>query len=85
MPIGWNDVSYLRAKHKELNAMLAAQAAAGGATYVDTHAPSIGHDVCAPVLQRWVEPIVPASAAAPVHPNARGTQGMAAAVTTAVG
>ena len=81
MPIGWNDVSYLRAKHRELNAMLAAQAAAGGATYVDTYTPSIGHDVCASPLQRWVEPIVPTSPAAPVHPNARGMQGMAVAVT----
>jgi lysophospholipase L1-like esterase len=84
MPIGWNDVSYLRAKHKELNAMLAAQAAAGGATYVDTYTPSIGHDVCASPLRRWVEPIVPTSPAAPVHPNARGMQGMAAAVLGSV-
>jgi lysophospholipase L1-like esterase len=83
MPIGWDDVAYLRAKHRELNAMLAAQAAAGGATYVDTYTPSIGHDVCAPLGQRWVEPIVPASAAAPVHPNARGMRGMAAAVLAA--
>jgi lysophospholipase L1-like esterase len=83
MPIGWDDVGYLRAKHLELNAMLAAQAAAGGATYVDTYTPSIGHDVCASLGQRWVEPIVPASAAAPVHPNARGMRGMAAAVLAA--
>jgi lysophospholipase L1-like esterase len=80
LPFGWQDVSYLRAKHKELNAMLAAEAAAAGATYVDTYTPSIGRDACASPLRRWVEPLVPATAAAPVHPNARGMRGQAAAV-----
>jgi lysophospholipase L1-like esterase len=81
MPIGWNDVPYLRAKHKELNAMLAAQAAGHGATYVDVYTPSIGRDACRSPLVRWVEPIVPANAAAPVHPNARGMAGMAAVIS----
>ena len=61
--------------------MLAAQAASHGATYVDTYTPSIGHDVCASSSNRWVEPIIPGNTAAPVHPNARGMAGMAAAVT----
>jgi hypothetical protein len=81
MPIAFNDVGYLRTKEKELNAMLAAQAAAHGATYVDTYTPSIGHDVCKSTSVRWVEPIIPGNTAAPVHPNARGMAGMAAAVT----
>jgi hypothetical protein len=86
MPIAFNDVAYLRAKEKELNAMLAAQAAAHGATYVDTYTPSIGHDVCTSSSVRWVEPIIPGNTAAPVHPNARGMAGMAAAVAvTALG
>ena len=78
MPIGWNDVPYLRAKHRELNAMLAAQAAGNGATYVDVYTPSIGRDACRSSSARWVEPIIPGNAAAPVHPNARGMAGMAA-------
>jgi len=84
MPIGWNDVPYLRAKHKELNAMLSAQAAAHGATYVDVYTPSIGHDACRSVTTRWVEPIVPTQLAAPVHPNALGMTGMADVVTDAL-
>lgn len=80
VPMAWNDVPYLRAKTKELNAMLAAQAAARGATYVDTYTPSIGRDACASAGTRWVEPLVPGNAAAPFHPNARGMQGMATAV-----
>ena len=80
MPMAWNDVPYIRAKHKELNAMLATQSAANGATYVDVYTPSIGRDACKSSSVRWVEPIIPANAAAPVHPNARGMQGMAVAV-----
>lgn len=80
MPMAWNDVPYIRAKHKELNAMLAAQSAANGATYVDVYTPSIGRDSCRSSSVRWVEPIIPGNAAAPVHPNARGMQGMATAV-----
>jgi lysophospholipase L1-like esterase len=85
VPIGWDDVGYLRAKHKELNAMLAAQAAAAGATYVDAYAASVGRDACASVGRRWVEPLVPGNAAAPFHPNARGMQGVAGVVLAASG
>lgn len=84
MPIAWNDVAYLRSTHKALNAMLATQARANGATYVDVYTPSIGRDVCRSAGTRWVEPLVPGNPAAPVHPNARGMDGMAAAVTAAI-
>ena len=33
---------------------------------------------------RWIEPLLPASPAAPMHPNAAGEQGMADAVAQAV-
>ncbi|HEX2274521.1 MAG TPA: SGNH/GDSL hydrolase family protein [Acidimicrobiales bacterium] len=84
LPLAFDDVPYLRAKHKELNGMLAAEAAAAGAVYVDTYTPSIGRDACAPPLQRWVEPLVPLSPAAPVHPNARGMEAMAAEVAAEI-
>ena len=85
LPMGWGDVPYLRRVATQLNAMLAEQAAAAGATYVDTYAPSIGRDACALPTRRWVEPLVPTSAAAPFHPNARGMQGQADAVLAAIG
>ena len=85
MPIAWNDVPYLRDKQKELNAMLATQAAANGAVLVDAYTAGIGHDACQPPLLRWVEPFVPASLAAPVHPNLAGMQGTANALLAAVG
>ena len=84
LPIAPGDVPYLRDTEKRLNAMLARQAAAAGATYVDTYGPSIGRDACQLPGVRWVEPLVPLALAAPVHPNALGMQGMAAAVRAAL-
>jgi lysophospholipase L1-like esterase len=75
MPITEGDVPYVRAKQKELNAMLAAQAAANGAQLIDWYSASIGHDACQLPVVRWVEPVVPVNAAAPVHPNLGGMMG----------
>ncbi|AEA25534.1 SGNH/GDSL hydrolase family protein [Pseudonocardia benzenivorans] len=84
VPFSPGDVAYLRGVEKELNAMLAAQAAAAGADYVDTYTPGVGHDMCAPQGTRWIEGLVPTSPAAPVHPNAAGMRGMADAVLGAL-
>lgn len=78
MPIGFGDVPYLRAKEKELNAMLATQAAGNGATLVNWYNASIGHDACKGSSTRWVEPVVPTNPAAPIHPNLAGMTGAAA-------
>jgi hypothetical protein len=77
VPISYGDVPYLRSVELSLNAMLASTAAAGGATYVDTYTPTVGHDVCKSSGTRWIEGLVPASPAAPFHPNALGEQAMA--------
>jgi lysophospholipase L1-like esterase len=77
VPVTDEDVPYLRAKQKELNQMLADQAAANGATLVDAYTAGIGHDACQIPLVRWVEPTVPASPAAPLHPNLFGMQATA--------
>lgn len=83
VPFAYSDVSYLRAKHVELNAMLAAAAAAHGAAYVDDYSASVGRDACRSSSVRWVEPLVPGNAAAPFHPNARGMAGIAPLVAQA--
>jgi GDSL-like Lipase/Acylhydrolase family len=80
MPIAPDDVPYVRETEKKLNAMLSAQAAANRAKYVDAYAASVGHDACQLPGFRWVEPAVPTTPAAPVHPNLFGMQGYAAAV-----
>lgn len=79
-PFVATDVAYLRAKTTELNAVLRSTASAGRATFVDLYGPSVGHDLCRPPLDRWVEGLAPTSAAAPMHPNARGMAGFAAVV-----
>ena len=71
------DLPYLRGVETKLNAMLTAQAARAGATYVNTYTPSIGHDACQPAGTKWTEGLIPTSAATPMHPNARGEQAMA--------
>jgi lysophospholipase L1-like esterase len=78
--IAWQDVPYLRATHEALNAMLQEQAGEYGATYVDAYSASVGRDACRSSSVRWVEPTVPINPAAPLHPNARGMRGVAAAV-----
>jgi lysophospholipase L1-like esterase len=85
VPLAFSDVPYLRSKEKELNAMVAAQAAANGATTVDAYTASIGRDACKGSGTRWVEPLVPGNAAAPFHPNLRGMTGIAGVVTANVG
>jgi lysophospholipase L1-like esterase len=84
MPITDGDVPYVRAKEKELNAMVAAQAAAAGAGVIDWYTASIGHDACQPPVIRWVEPVVPVNAAAPVHPNLGGMIGASELLTAAL-
>jgi hypothetical protein len=83
MPVAEGDIVYLREKQKELNAMLAAQAALNGVGVIDWYEASIGHDACKPPGIRWVEPAIPANAAAPVHPNLLGMLGAASLVEAA--
>ena len=83
VPISDGDVPYVRAKQKELNQILADQAAANGATLVDWYTASIGHDACQPPGIKWVEGAVPTSTAAPVHPNLLGMLGAANLVVAA--
>jgi hypothetical protein len=78
------DMAFLNTEEQQLDAMLRQQATAAGAAYVDTYTPSVGHDACAAPGQRWVEPWLPASSASPMHPNALGEQGIAAAVISAI-
>ena len=85
VPLTPGDVAYLRATEERLNAMLADEAEEAGADYVDTYGPTVGHDMCQPPGDKWVEGFVPTSAAAPVHPNALGMAAMADAVVLELG
>jgi hypothetical protein len=85
VPIAYGDVSYLRGVEQALNSMLATEAAANNATFVDTYTASIGHDVCQAPGTKWVEGLIPTAPAAPFHPNRLGERGMAQQVLAALG
>ena len=78
------DLTFLNQEEQQLNTMLRQDATAAGAVYVDTYTPSAGHDACSDPATRWIEPLIPDSPAAPMHPNAHGEQGIADAVTRAI-
>jgi lysophospholipase L1-like esterase len=84
VPLAAGDVAYLRGVELALNQMLASQAAAHRATYVDTYTPSIGHDMCQLLGPKWVEGFLPTLPAAPLHPNELGMQATAADVLAAL-
>jgi hypothetical protein len=72
------------AREIRLNAMLAAAAARAGVGYVRTYNGTIGHDACQPSGVKWVEGLIPASLAVPMHPNAAGEQAMARLILAAL-
>lgn len=84
IPLARGDVTYLNSKIQKFNQGLAAQASANGAIFVDTYTPSIGHEACQKAGDRWIEGVEDVRGAIPVHPNARGMSGMAAAVLAAM-
>jgi lysophospholipase L1-like esterase len=84
VPFAADDFRYLRDTATALNTMLARRAERGGATYVDTYAPTVGHDMCRPAGVRWIEHLAPSDPAAAAHPTARGERAMAEAVNRAL-
>jgi lysophospholipase L1-like esterase len=84
VPILPEDMPYLVAKFKEMNAMLAEQAAANGATYVDIYTSSIGHDVCQLPPTAWVNGIVVVPPSLIAHPNVFSFRNSAPIVAAAI-
>lgn len=84
IPLAAGDFPWLRDKTRQLNSLLSQVASAGGATFVDTYTPSVGHDACKPVGVRWIEP-TDTAAAAGFHPNAAAHQNTAARITALLG
>lgn len=78
------DADYLQGEVNHLNAVLQETAARHGAAFVDTYRPSVGHDTCAPVTDRYFEGVVPGRVAAPLHPNVAGARAIGATLTAAV-
>ncbi|PWV50275.1 GDSL-like lipase/acylhydrolase family protein [Nocardiopsis sp. L17-MgMaSL7] len=84
-PVWGRDADYVQGSVNRLNDTLERQTLAHGGTYVDLAAVSVGHDVCAPHGERYLEGLIPTSVAAPLHPNAQGMAAFGAALAEAVG
>lgn len=73
-----SDAEYMRSIQEALNGMIRSvaddpdQTYSAATSYVDVYTPSEGHTACDLPVIRWVEPIVPVNAAAPIHPNLGG-------------
>lgn len=85
VPLSPDDVRYFDGLIIQTNTMLAEQAVANGAEFVDTYLESVGHDVCTLPGTRWFEGLVPTAPAYPMHPNALGMQSMARSVLRVLG
>lgn len=81
-PISRGDVPFLDRAQTALNAMIAEEAQAQGAVFVDVF--ERGHDVCQSSDTRWVEGLIPENGA-PVHPNRLGMEATADFVSQTLG
>lgn len=74
------DFAYLRDTTKKANRALERQAAAAGAgtSFAGTYTPTIGHDMCRPRDERWIESLAPAADTRAAHPNSLVQSVMAA-------
>lgn len=77
LPVSYWDLHWMRGFFTRMNAIIKAAAERAGATYVDTAAASVGHDVCRPRGQKWYEGQVTTSSAASMHPNDDGMRAIA--------
>ncbi|MFC9894937.1 SGNH/GDSL hydrolase family protein [Nocardia sp. NPDC127579] len=78
------DAATVQRAFDRLNTVVAAGAAANRATYVDTRAGSVGHDMCAPEGVRWFDPILATETLVPYHPTPAGMRGIADIIMAAI-
>jgi hypothetical protein len=84
LPATESDVTYLYDTFRKLNAMVKRAAATGGAEFVNTYRPTVGHDVCQAPTVRYAEvlglSVNDLAVGVPAHPNAAGARAQARAV-----
>ncbi|WP_188192186.1 SGNH/GDSL hydrolase family protein [Nonomuraea sp. SYSU D8015] len=86
VPFASGDFAFLHGILVRLNDMIKAEAAQGGALYIDTYKPSADYDMCAPKNKRMIQPLLEGGRIAPAaaHPNAPGILRLGAAVSQAL-
>lgn len=81
VPATDEDMKYIHDKFLELNAMVKSAAAKGGAEFVDTFNPTLGHDFCQLPHVRYGEIYGPSAndpaVGVPAHPNRAGARAQA--------
>ncbi|MFB9905780.1 SGNH/GDSL hydrolase family protein [Allokutzneria oryzae] len=82
-PVWARDANYLQGVMDRISLRAKEQATARGARFVDFAAVTVGHDICAAPEDRYLEGLVPAHAAAPLHPNAEGMAAFGNAIAAA--
>ncbi|MBV9352292.1 MAG: hypothetical protein JOZ23_12280 [Mycobacterium sp.] len=71
-PIVPKDADYFQSKVNQIDDRQRQLAADNGISFFDTRPLSVGHDMCAPPNQRYIEGFVAANPATPLHPNGMG-------------
>jgi lysophospholipase L1-like esterase len=84
VPFATGDGPYFDHTEQLLNKMLSEQAREHKAAFANPYAFSTGHDACQALDRKWVEGLQPTSPSAPMHPNAKGMQAVAAVSVPAV-
>ncbi|MGH3971054.1 MAG: GDSL-type esterase/lipase family protein, partial [Mycobacterium sp.] len=84
-PLLARDADYLQSKVDELDDRQKQIAADTGVDYFDTRALSVGHDMCAPPSERYVEGFVPTHRAVPLHPTGPGEAAIGNALANYLG
>ncbi|MFI6101125.1 SGNH/GDSL hydrolase family protein [Lentzea sp. NPDC051213] len=82
-PVWARDGDYLQGVMNGVSAVAKAQAAQRGMSYVDFASVTVGHDICAAPGDRYLEGLIPATVAAPLHPNAAGMKAFGASIARA--
>lgn len=80
-PVLPNDADYLQAKIDELDDRQRQLAAEKGIEFFDTRPMSVGHDMCAPPAERYVEGYTTKDTRVPLHPTALGAVAVGNALT----
>ncbi|MFJ4152939.1 SGNH/GDSL hydrolase family protein [Streptomyces galbus] len=74
VPFAKGDFAFLRDTTKKLNRALQRRATAGdrAVRFADTYSLTVGHDMCQPRDQRWIESLSPEKDTMAAHPNSMG-------------
>jgi hypothetical protein len=84
LPWTAGDLTWLHGFEKSFDHAIRKVAHAGGATYVETFAPSEGHDACQEAGVRWIEPLINPLNDVALHPNGAGEENDAYAAELAM-